>query len=71
MGKPRNGVSPLQSSEGLEDARGSQHEASASSVSTQVDDDGANPPRQRLEIQRVGTVPKGGELTTVSWLDLR
>ena len=63
LGEPRDSVPRLQPAQGVEDARGGEHAPRAASVSPEVDDDRADPPWQRLEVQRMGAVPEGRELT--------
>ena len=62
LGEPRDGLPRLQSTQGLEDAGRGQHAAGPAALPAQVDDDGADPPRQRVEVQGVGTISQGGEL---------
>src|SRR5579859_8304260 len=69
LGEPRDGLPCVQPPQGVEDTRGGQHAACAPSVSAKVDDDSSDPPRKRLEVQGVGAVLEGRELTTTAIVD--
>ena len=62
--EPRDGLPPLQLAQGLENTRRGQHAPRASPLPSQMDDDRPDSPGQRMDVQGVGALPEGRELSS-------
>src|SRR5580658_638096 len=64
LGEPRDGLPPLQLAQGLENTRRGQHAPRASPFPSQMDDDRPDSLGQRVDVQGVGALPEGRELSS-------